>query len=187
MEENVLEYHWKEKNDLLISSIELNQQHLVFCKRKIEKLKRAIVAHIVLFVICFVVNVVLWRIKVIFWGDDQPTIIGVGLFSTAVLVLFDFLLSIRSIKYYIYHVVKDFGWTKPQAVDKNTKIKSTREKNFKAEYEKVSWILRQYENEKEQMYSIKMKIDSGEIYNTDDLIRQLHEILIYEDVAPAMK
>ena len=182
-----LEYYWTQKNDMLMKSIELNEQHLIFVKKKIEKLKLALVFHIVLFAICFAVNVVLWKIKVTLYGDDQPTLIGVGLFSTGVIVFFDFLFSIKSIKQYIYHVAKDVGWTKPQAVDKESKRKPARELNYRAEYEKVNWILRQYDNEKEQLYSIKVRIDSGEINDADDLQRQLHEVLIYQEVVPAMK
>ena len=182
-----LEYYWTQKNNLLMKSIELNEQHLIFVKKRMEKLKLAIVFHAALFLICVVANVFLWNIKVAFWGDDQPTLIGIGLFSTGIIAFFDFIFSIKSIKQYTYHIAKDVGWNKPQAVDKQSKRKPARELNYKAEYEKVNWILRQYDNEKEQMYTIKVKIESGEMYDADDLQRQLHEVLIYEEVVPAMK
>lgn len=182
-----LEYLWKQKNELLMMSISLNEQHLYFVKKKMEKLKRAIVKNIVIFLGCVVANCSLWTIKLAVWGEDQPTFIGICLFSTAVVAFFDFLSSIKNIRMYIFHVAKDMGWKKPQAVDKNSKRKPAREQNYKAEYDKVNWILREYDQEKEIMFTLLNKIDSGEINDADDLQRQLHEVLIYEEVTPAMK
>jgi hypothetical protein len=95
----------------------------------------------------------------------------------------------RVVRLYRFHVKKDLGWTKPHPVGEHTLRyrRASRERNYKAEYEKVNWVLRQYDFERELMFVIKKHIDNGEIDDIEELKRQLHDVFIYEDVEPAMR
>ena len=178
---------WKQKNDQLRQSIATNEKQLLFVKKRIEQLKFALVFHIVLFIVCVLVNVLLWIMKNAIWQAFQPTYVGVLLVMTGVVSFYNVFATGKSIRQYRYHIVRDAGWTKPPVVDPLHRKRPGRERNFKAEYEKVNWVLRQYDYEKELMFVIKMHIDSGELTDVEELRRQLMDVFIFEEVVPAMR
>ncbi|MCR4945528.1 MAG: hypothetical protein K5929_01120 [Lachnospiraceae bacterium] len=178
---------WMQKNSLLCQSIATNEKHLLFVKKKIENMKFSVKFHVSLFVVCIALNAFLWFMKEAIWPMFQPTYIGVMLFLTGVVAFYNVFATSKSISDYRFHVVRNAGWTKPHVADPFHKKSPGRERNIRAEYEKINWILRQYDYEKELMFVIKMHIDSGEMTDIDELRRQLRDVMIFEEVIPAIR
>ncbi len=182
-----LENLWNQKNDLLRQSIASNEKQLIYVKKRMDDLKFAVKFHIFLFIISIVLFGFLFFMKFAIWDVFKPVYIFFGLGLVGILGFYSVLSLGKSIRQYKYHVKKDAGWTKPHVSDPFSHRRAQRERNYKAEYEKVRWVLRQYDYEKELMFVIKMHIDDGELNDLEDLRRQLHDVFIYEEVVPAIK
>ena len=182
-----LENLWNQKNDLLQQSIASNEKQLISVKKRMDDMKFAVKFHIGLFVVSILIFAFLFLMRLMVWEVFKHvyTLFGLGL--AGILGFYSVLSLGTSIRQYRFHVKKDFAWSKPHVIDPFSHKRAQRERNYKSEYEKVRWVLRQYDYEKELMFVIKMHIEHNEIFDLEELRRQLHDVLVYEEVVPAAK
>ncbi len=186
---DVLKNLWIQKNDMLRQKISENEKHLLFVKKKIENLEFAVKINVIIFVICLLTVIITFLMRNVIMEVFRPVYYAFGLPFLGIVAFLSLFSTGKVVRQYKYHVKRDLGWTKPHPLEEFTHRyrRAARERNYKAEYDKVNWVLRQYDYERELMFIIKTHIDNGEIDDVEELKRQLHDVLIYEDVEPAMK